>query len=130
MTDPVNPRFLRPLDWLLLTALVASGAWLTCDLFSSPAGERAMVWIDGRRAAWFPLGGPTATDTVQGALGPVVLEHGEGSVRVLRAPCPGHLCMRQGVVHRSGEKLVCVPSRVVVTIEGGTSAMEGIDAAH
>lgn len=130
MTDSVSPRFLRPLDWLLLAVLVASGGWLTWDLFASPDGERAMVWIDGRRAAWYPLGGSIAIDSVQGALGPVVLEHGDGAIRVLRAPCPGHLCMRQGVVHRSGEKLVCVPSRVVVTIEGGSSAMDGIDASH
>jgi hypothetical protein len=68
--------------------------------------------------------------TVRGALGMVVLEHGDGAVRILSAPCPGKLCVKQGAAHRSGEKLVCVPSRVVVSLEGGAPDGQVLDAVH
>ena len=129
MADSERPRFLLILDSVLLAALVVGGAWLSWSLFTAPGGARAVVWIGGHRAAWYPLDGATRIDSVQGALGPLVLEHGEGRIRVLQAPCPGHLCMRQGAVHRVGEKLVCVPSRIVVTIEGDEKT-NGLDAVH
>jgi hypothetical protein len=130
MTDSVRGRFLAPLDILLLAGLVLAGGWSTWRLFSAPRGARAVVWVDGRRVAWHSLDGPVARDSIPGALGAVYLEHGEGAIRIASAPCPGKLCMRQGRVHRAGEKLVCVPSRVVVALEGDAPAGETLDAVH
>lgn len=130
MTVPVGTRFLRPLDAILVAILVATGSWSTWKLFQASAGGRAVVWIDGKRQAWYQLDGAIATDTIQGALGPVLVDHGEGAIRVVAAPCPGRLCMRQGAAHRVGEKLVCVPSRVVVTIEGDADEAGSFDAIH
>ena len=130
MSKHRGARLATPLDVLVVALLVAGGAWLSWRLFATPRGERALVWIDGRRAAWFPIDGALRRDSVQGALGTVVLEHGNGSIRVVQSPCPGHLCMRQGAARRNGEKLVCVPSHVVVGIEGGTNAETDLDAIH
>lgn len=130
MTDSVPARLFVPLDALLLAALLAGGGWATWRLFSAPRGARAVVWIDGKRAAWYPLDGRSVPDSVRGALGMVVLEHGDGAVRILSAPCPGKLCVKQGAAHRSGEKLVCVPSRVVVSLEGGAPDGQVLDAVH
>jgi hypothetical protein len=33
------------------------------------------------------------------------------------ADCPDKLCIRQGIVSRSGERIVCLPNRVSITIE-------------
>lgn len=130
MTDSVKTRLFRPLDAILLAALATAGILLSWTLFAAPMGERATVWIDGRRAAWFPLDGAPRLDSVRGALGTIVIQHGEGTVRILRSPCPGRLCIRQGAARRAGEKLVCVPSRVVVTVEGGSSGRIDLDAVH
>lgn len=130
MTNSVATRFLTPLDAILVALLVGLGSWATWDLFHAPAGGRAVVWIDGKRQAWYAMEGAVATDTIQGALGPLLVAHGEGSIRVVAAPCPGRLCMRQGAAHRVGEKLVCVPSRVVVTIEGDEDEAGVLDAVH
>lgn len=130
MTDSVRRGLFAPLDIFLVTALVAVGGWSTWHLFSAPRGARAVVWVDGHRVAWYPLEGPTTRDSIPGAIGVVRLEHGEGSIRIASAPCPGKLCMRQGQAHRAGEKLVCVPSRVVVAIEGDVPEGEALDAIH
>lgn len=130
MTDSVRVRFLAPLDAVLLAVLVGAGAWSTWTLFQAPKGGRAVVWIEGKRRAWYPLDGAAAIDTIPGALGPVLVRHGDGAIRFLEAPCPGKLCIRQGAAHRVGEKLVCVPSRVVVSIEGDAGPGEVLDAVH
>lgn len=130
MTDSVRGRLLAPLDILLVAVLLLAGGWSTWRLFSAPEGARAVVWVDGRRVAWHPLDGPVARDSIPGALGTVYLEHGEGAIRIASAPCPGKLCMRQGQARRAGEKLVCVPSRVVVALEGDAPPGEALDAVH
>jgi hypothetical protein len=120
----------RPLDVLLLVLVVGLGTWSTWRLFAAPSGSRAVVWLDGRRAAWYPLGGGIRRDSVQGVMGMIVLEHGEGAIRVAHAPCQGKLCQRQGKAARVGEKLVCVPSRVVVVIESDAGEQGQYDAIH
>jgi len=130
VTDSVRARFLAPLDVVLLAVLVGAGCWSTWTLFQAPEGGRAVVWIDGKRQAWYPIDGAPAVDTIAGRLGPVLVHHGDGAIRILEAPCPGKLCVRQGAAHRVGEKLVCVPSRVVVSIEGDAESGEVLDAVH
>lgn len=130
MTDSVATRLFAPLDVFLLVALLVAGSWETWRLVSAPRGGRAVVWVDGKRTAWYPLDGSPKRDSIQGALGKVVVEHGEGGIHIVSAPCPGKLCVKQGIEHRVGGKLVCVPSRVVVSIEGDAPEDEALDAVH
>ncbi len=43
-----------------------------------------------------------------------------GSVRLEDADCPDRLCVRQGAIRRSGESIICLPHKLVITIEGRT----------
>lgn len=129
-TESVRARFARPLDLVVVAALLLAGAKLTMDLLGAPRGARAVVSVDGRPVAWYPLGGRPVVDSFQGELGTLRLRHGDGEIRLIHAPCPGRLCVRQGAAHRLGEKLVCVPSRVVVSIEGDEEDPEALDAVH
>ncbi len=40
-----------------------------------------------------------------------------GSVRVTDADCPDKLCIRQKDINRSGESIICLPHKLVITIE-------------
>jgi hypothetical protein len=122
-----SPRLAAPADILILMAVLAAAGW---SWFSSPGsdGSKAAVYVDGKRMAWWNLEGPRSVDTVEGALGPVVVEHGQGSARILWAPCPHHLCMRAGSIHRTGAELACVPSHLVVVVEGTAGKENDLDA--
>jgi hypothetical protein len=121
----VKPGLLGPLDLPVLLAVAGLAAWAWL-LSPNAEGARAAVYVDGRRVAWWLLSGPPALDTVQGALGPVVVEHGGGHVRIASAPCPHQLCVRMGGVSRVHDQVACVPSRLVVVVEGGEE--DGLDA--
>ena len=42
------------------------------------------------------------------------------------ADCPGHDCINQGAIGSAGEIIVCLPHKLIVSIEGGTD--EGASA--
>ena len=126
----MRPRRFAPLDALvaLLVAAAAAWAWVSG---TGGQGSKATAYVDGKPVAWWPLEGNVLRDTVEGGLGPVVVEHGEGSIRIVRAPCPNHLCVRQGNASHAHDRLVCVPSRLVVVLEGtAENAKDGLDAVH
>ena len=78
------------------------------------------VRIDGELVMELPLnedrslvlGGGAHTNTL-------VIEGGKA--RVVEASCPDRICVRQGTVQYAGESIVCLPHRLVITVQGGPS---------
>lgn len=49
-----------------------------------------------------------------------------GTAQVVEASCPDQVCVRQGAIQYAGESIVCLPHRLVVTVESGRE--NGVDA--
>ena len=115
-------------DLLLILAIVllAGAAWLYISLTRERGGE-AVVTIDGEELARLPLGedGQWVFES-EGGENTLVIESGEAYIS--RASCPDHICVRQGRVSLDGETIVCLPNRLIVTIEGGESAETDVSA--
>lgn len=88
-----------------------------------------MVRCQGREVAWWNLEGDAKVDSVATSLGMVHIEHGDGGVRIVEAPCRNRLCIRQGWVRHANDRLVCLPSSLVISIEGASGTDE-FDALH
>ena len=43
-----------------------------------------------------------------------------GGIAVSKADCPDQICVRQGTLSQAGMSIICMPHRLVVTIEGGS----------
>lgn len=52
----------------------------------------------------------------------------EESVWIEEANCPDGLCVRQGHISHSGDSIICLPHKLVVTIEGTEKNTSGPDA--
>ncbi len=50
----------------------------------------------------------------------IVIE--DGYCYMEEAECPDHLCIKQGKVNKSGQTIVCLPNRVVVTVVDSDSS--------
>lgn len=125
-----SPRLFGALDAFVL-ALVGAGAAFAWIGGPGEQGSRATAYVGGKAVAWWPLSGESRLDTLEAGLGPVVVRHGEGGIRIVQAPCPNHLCMKQGEATRSHDRLVCVPSRLVIVLEGAAAeGKDGLDAVH
>lgn len=126
MVSPSLPgRAATWLDALILALVTGSGLYLWLAAGSVPS-TKAVLRERERVLAWWPLEGRKATDTIATAYGPYVVEHGDGAVRIVSAPCVNRLCVHQGRIRHAGDHLVCLPGKLVVTVEG--DGEEGFDA--
>lgn len=90
-------------------------------------GTVAVVRVDSRVVATVDLTSrEPQTLRITGVLGRLtVVADGNGSIRVAEATCPDQICVHTIPARSPGDQIICVPNRMVITIEGkGT----GIDA--
>ena len=106
---------------LLLGGVLALVLWLTRQ-----TGGTVTVQIGGETVMQLPLGED----------GLLVLGEGEhtntlvirdGKAQVVEASCPDKICVGQGAIQYTGESIVCLPHRLVITVQGG--AVNSIDGS-
>ena len=59
------------------------------------------------------------TITVTGPVGKSVVEVADGRVHMLTSDCPDKICVGMGWITRPGQVVVCMPNRVVISLEQG-----------
>ncbi len=108
---------------LLLIAL-AMGAWL---YLTRERGARAVVYVDGRAAASYPLDEDRTVrlDNPNGSFNLLVIR--DGAADVTDAGCPDKICVMMHPIRYDGESIICLPNRTEIRIEGGEAS--GVDAA-
>ena len=101
--------------------LVALSVFLIITL-TRKDGAFAVVSVDGDKVAEYSL----AIDgeyLLNGGTNILVIENGRAYMK--DADCPDRLCVHQGKKSHSGERIVCLPNRVMVEIVG--DGKEGVD---
>ena len=53
---------------------------------------------------------------VQGYNGKVIIEVLNNQIRVVEENSPYHLCSKQGFVSKSGESIICLPSKIIIEL--------------
>lgn len=111
---------------LILALLVLAGAVYGILRLTREPGNEAAVTVDGQLVLTVPLT-REATVTVGENRGfRNVVEVSGGRVRVLDADCPDRLCVRQGWIRYSGESIVCLPHKLVVTVRGSEHDLDAV----
>lgn len=127
MTDFSEQKKERKRDFLLLTGLLLFGIvlWLLFRVFSQ-SGNTAAVTVDGA-----PIGRWSLAENrefrVDGIGGSNLVQIANGAVNVIDADCPDRICVHHLPISHAGERIVCLPHRVIVSIES-TEASEVPDA--
>lgn len=108
---------------ILLIALVlvlALGVW-AYTLFTRVPGGEAVVSIGGEETMRLPLNVDAQIVLGEGEhSNTLVIKNGQAAI--VEASCPDHVCIDQGWVNFSGQTIVCLPNKLVVSIEGGAEA--------
>ena len=97
---------------LALAAVFLAGARLA----RRDAGRIAQVDIDGQTVWELPLSRATELllENKIGGVNRLVIRDKKASVT--EASCPDQICVRQGGAGDSGQTIVCLPNRIVITI--------------
>jgi hypothetical protein len=117
---------LRAGDWVtvLIAAAVVSASFPL--LWSGGKAERAVVRLDGRVVAEFPLA-TTRRYSVKGPLGETLIEIAPGRARVLSDPGPRQYCVQQGWLTRPNAIAICAPNHVSLSLSGRDPSHDSIN---
>lgn len=99
---------------LMLVGAVALGF-----LLFQEEGEQVVVLVDGERAGVYPLSENVEVEIRTGKDGEqrnrLIIRDGEALIDM--ATCPDGICAAHRPISHEGESIVCLPHRVVVTVE-------------
>ena len=134
--------YIRKADIILLIVLIvlgtAASAALAMQQSAADAGSKVVIKSDGALYATYPLdeertvvvpapkqlnvdapeAKPDDAASVQYDYYNVVNIRG-GQVTVSEASCKNQVCVLHGSISHPGESIVCLPNRLIVSIEGG-----------
>lgn len=112
-------------DVILIAALLVLGGALALFLYAArQSGGTVRVQMDGETVMELPLN--RDIQIVLGSGGRTnTLVIADGAARMAEAGCPDQICVSHGAIRYEGESIVCLPHRLVVSVEGG--ALNDID---
>ncbi len=117
----MDKKLFRKADIIIILAvLVIAGVFLLWQY--SPADNlRAVITVDGKTVGTLDLGKITGEKVIIPDTSPKVKIVAEkGSIRFDEAECRDKICVSRGKLYRKGDTAVCLPSKTVITITGGS----------
>jgi hypothetical protein len=118
--------FVRPGDWLVAGVAGLAVAVSFPLLWHGGQADRAVIRVDGRVFAEYPLNAPRRVD-VPGPLGTTVVEIQPGRARVFSDPGPRQYCVRQGWLERGGAVAICAPNHVSLMLMGRQGSYDSLN---
>ena len=119
MKKNIMPRF-KPLDILIILLVVAGGVFFTVR-GAVRKGSRVNVNANGVHYEYSATA--NSVYKVAGELGETTFEIKDGRVRIIDSPCLNKTCVAQGWHN----PLVCLPNKVMITIESDGGAGAGVE---
>lgn len=112
---------IRKSDVILLAAVLVAGA-VAFAANSAPHEPGAVVKVNFGRETYgtFALS-PDREVRIETDAGLNVIQITDGTVRVTEATCAGGDCMKQKPIGGTGQSIVCLPNKVLISIEGAVS---------
>lgn len=120
--ESANTHRIKKGDFALLFCIILfSTIILLCshNRVTQP-GSMVCVTIDNRDFAVWPLSDEITT-TLPGSCGTNQLRITNGTAFVSHADCPDQICVRHKPITQAGERIVCLPNKVVITISGSAN---------
>ena len=111
-------RIIKKADIILFICLFLIGGALSYLASSgSPTGDLVVVKINGEIYGKYSLSKDrTITVNRNGHMNKITIKGGK--VQVSKSSCKNQICVKQGSISTTHQSIVCIPNRVVVSIEG------------
>ncbi|MBR3150267.1 MAG: NusG domain II-containing protein [Eubacterium sp.] len=111
---------MKKLDIIIAAVVLvaAAVAFLCINSFAS-VGKTVVVEQNGTVIAELPLDEDIAFEVKSDGRVTNVVEIKNGEASVTSADCPDKICVHHRAVKKSGESIICLPNKVVVSVSGG-----------
>jgi|APSaa5957512622_1039677.scaffolds.fasta_scaffold220942_1 hypothetical protein len=101
----ISMAFFRPFDFflvLILVGIIVSSVLL----FKGSPGSRAEIYVSNQKIAYFNLSGEERYKEIPHKIGTSLIKYGQGSIQVIRSPCPQKICVLQGAIKLTHERII------------------------
>lgn len=113
-------------DIIILAALLCIAALIFCALhFLTPGGDNVRIEVASKTVATLPLDEDATYNVEIGGKVTNTVEIKDNQVEVTYADCPDKICKNHRAISKSGESIICLPNKVVVSIEGKNNQVDG-----
>ena len=111
-------HIIKKADIILFICLILIGGALSYLAFSgSSSGDLVVVKVNGEIYGKYSLTKDrTITVNRDGHMNKITIKGGK--VQVSKSNCKNQVCVKQGSISSTHQSIVCIPNRVVVSIEG------------
>lgn len=112
-------------DIVVILAVIVFGLFcLRLNPFpSSNAEQNALIFRQGARVTVISLDEDKRISLMKFGVN-MVLETRNGAIRVLSSDCKRQICVGQGWISRSGEKIFCLPNGITIELVGAKSSYD------
>ncbi len=120
---------MKKADFILIGAVVVVAAILVLCLyvFNSGSGDFVQIEVDGVVTDTLSLSEDTVRE-IKTDNGTNTLVISDGSAVMTQADCPDGICANHKPINKTGESIICLPHKVVVTVMNDKSNDNDIDA--
>lgn len=105
-------------DIILIAAIliIAAITAIAYFLLTITEGEIVAVYVDGNLYGEFPLYKDTSVE-ISSKNGTNILVISDGKAKISEASCPDLRCAHHHAISKSNEQIICLPNKVVISIE-------------
>ena len=115
--------------WLILLGVIVILSAIAAFQLGQTSASHAFIYKNGELTDTVNVTAVTVPfiKTIEsgGSINVIAIENGR--IRMLSANCPDGICVRQGWISGGVFPIVCLPNRVVITLEGSDNGY-GVDA--
>ena len=108
---------------IILSIALISLLWFLITLFSFGEKQQVRIYLDGELYKALELSAVEGEETV--SLDGCEIRITKDGACFLHSDCPDGLCVKRGMLSRSGDAMACVPKGITVEITGAR-AVDGI----
>ena len=120
---------MKKADFILIgsVAVIAAVLFLCLYVFNSGSGDFVQIEGDGAVTDTISLSQDTVRE-IKTDNGTNTLVISDGSAVMTQADCPDGICSNHKPINKTGESIICLPHKVVVTVISDKSNDNEIDA--
>ena len=106
---------------VLVLVVIAIVSFVVIRVFDEGKGAYVKVYVNEKLTKTFDLN-KDQKYFIETKKGYNLLIIKDGKARVADADCPNKICVDKGAISKNNESIICLPHRVVVTVESGESS--------
>jgi hypothetical protein len=121
---------MKKADFIVIgvVALVVSVLLIFLYGVNSGTGDYVQIEVDGNVVEILPLDTDATREISTDNDGDNVLVIENGSAVMTQANCPDGICTNHKPINKSGESIICLPHKVIITVISDKSTDDEIDA--